>query len=121
MADNETMIPEISMEVEVSNMTQTAVDPTLSVAGMAADAKATGDAIADLAADVSGIFSNLYPVGSVYISVASSLPAIISAIGTWTEIAIPMTWGDIKTGTRNYSETDNEFVPGNMHFWLRTS
>ena len=39
-------IPEVSFEVEVSNVVQAPIDDTLSISGEAADAKATGDAIA---------------------------------------------------------------------------
>ena len=180
-------VPEIELEMEVSGMTQTAVDKTLSIADMAADAKATGDAIqavaedlADLGADVADIeqwtgediplntqegaptvaeavgsntervnaieawtgeniplnseenaptiaeavasvFANLYPVGSLYVTAAEELPEVIGASGTWVEVAIPLTWGDIKNGSRSYVETETGFTPGNLHFWLRTA
>lgn len=147
-------VPEIEQEVEVFGMMQTPVDKTLAVSDMAADAKATGEAIAavaediaDLAADVADIqewtaedipmsgsagaqsvaaaiesmFANLYPVGSLYITAAESLPSSISDIGTWEEVAVPLTWGDIKKGSRNYEETDENFESGNLHMWLRTA
>lgn len=48
-------IPEITMEVEAYQMVQTAVDKTLSIAEMAADAKAVGDAIGDIEASISDL------------------------------------------------------------------
>lgn len=180
-------VPVVEVEMEVSGMTQTAVDKTLSIADMAADAKATGDAIdqvagdvADLAADVAdieqwtgediplnsennapsvadavatnaediadikqwtgedlplntqssatiaeafaSIFANLYPVGSLYITAAEQLPSWISSAGTWVEVKIPITWGDMKNGTRSFviPEEGETFNPGTLHFWLRT-
>lgn len=45
-------IPEIEMEVELFQMVQTAVDKTLSVADMAADAKAVGDELDAIQMDI---------------------------------------------------------------------
>lgn len=212
-------IPEISFTVEPSQNVQTPVDKTLSIDEMAADAKATGDAIAnvqsavsDVAADVlviqgwsgedlkvdstqgadtiadaisgindeitgikawtgedinvntaqnaetiaeaiagiqedigtiqewtgddipysaenstpissviASIFSQLYPVGSLYVSAEAIVPASLIAIGTWTEVAIPLTWGDIHHGTRSYVEVTNGYAAGSLHYWLRTA
>ena len=47
-------IPEVNFEVEVSNVVQAPIDPTLKIEGMAADAKATGDAIDALDTELSG-------------------------------------------------------------------
>ena len=121
-------IPEISMEVAVSGMTQTAVDKSLSITDMAADAKATGDAIstamadiADLAADIAIVAGKAYPVGSVFMTIENSLPSDISAVGTWVEIGITATWAQLKTGKRGYLELDSGDVGGTLHFWLRTA
>lgn len=69
----------------------------------------------------SNIFASLYPVGSVYMTTESSLPAVIGAIGTWVEIAIPLKHGDEKNGTRSYVEVEEGFTPGSLHFFLRTA
>lgn len=157
-------VPEIEMEMEVSGMTQAAVDKTLSIADMAADAKATGDAIqavaedlSDLAADVSDIeewtgedlnvnsdeqsptiaeaitsivetinglseqiLAAVFPVGSVYTSTAGTMPEAIAAIGTWTEIRVPLRWNDMKNGTRTFEVVEAGFTPGELRMWLRT-
>ena len=176
-------VPEISVSLEVSGMTQTAVDKTLSIEDMAADAKATGDAIAnvaddllDLAADVGAIedwtgedidvsttdstsiaeaigsleanvgeiqewtgedipvssedertiaeaisdaFASTYPVGTVYMTTEDTLPESIQAVGTWVEIRVPLTWNDIKTGSRSFEEVGVGFTSGTLHFWRR--
>lgn len=140
-------VPEIEVEADVFGMIQYPTDKTLSIADMPADAKETGDAIADLLADIgslenrtgadiplnstssapsiaeaiANIYSGLYPVGSVYTTTESALPASIATIGTWTEIAIPLKHGDEKNGTRNYVEAGEGFTPGNLHFFLRTA
>ena len=48
--DPEELTEEITYTVEDANVIPTPIDPTLSIAGEAADAKATGDAIAAIAA-----------------------------------------------------------------------
>ena len=114
-------MPEIELEVEVFGMTQAAVDKTLSIPDMAADAKAVGDATADIESAVADHFSNMYPVGSVYITSAETLPQVISTIGTWEEIAMPLRLTDIRNGSRTYIEPEEGFVPGNLHLWMRTA
>ena len=116
-------IPEVTMEVEVYGTTQTPVDATLSISEMAADAAATGAAIAavaedvtELAADVAAILGTTYPVGSIYMTIEDSVPEDMP--GTWTEILIPLTWGDATSGTRSYSAGTGT---GTVHFFLRTA
>lgn len=77
-------------------------------------------AFAGMEAALDSVFANLYPVGSVYISAAETLPTVIIDIGTWVEVAVPLTWGDIRTGSRSYVEPETGFTAGNLHFWLRT-
>ena len=120
MADTENSIetqgiPEITLQLEVMDTVQAPVDATLSIAGQAADAKATGDAIIAAQATLQAAINALFPVGSVYASVSSSAPAFY---GTWVEIIMPATWGDIEDGMRSY--VDNTGT-GTLHFWRRTA
>lgn len=149
---NELGIPQISLTVSPSQNVMTPVDATLSIADMAADAKATGDAIGNIGADISDLTQQvdgidaktgedipltsedgsitiaellpaLYPVGSIYATANGSLPDILSALGAWEEVYMPLKWGDIKYGTRSYepaSEAPGGIEHGNMHYWLRT-
>lgn len=147
------------------------IDPTLTQSMVAAEAKATGDAIESLRAEITGDIGNIetemsdfegsvqgqiddlseevtgqiedltqsigtrldefetevegeidaipeimFPVGSIYMTTNASVPAGIP--GTWTEILIPMTWNDLKNGTRNWQEAGQ--TGGTVHFFLRT-
>lgn len=56
-----------------------------------------------------------YPVGSIYMSTSSTAPAFG---GTWQEIKIPMTWGDLEDGNRSYAVGEGT---GTIHFWKRIS
>lgn len=147
-------VPVIEVEVDVFGMAMYPTDKTLSVEDMPADAKATGDAIAEansdiaemlldikdlqertgadiplnrdagaptIAAAIANTFGNTYPVGSVYISAADSLPSEIAAIGTWVEIAMPIRLVDIKKGSRTYAEAGQDYEHGNLRMWLRTA
>lgn len=148
------------------------IDSTLTISGAAAEAKATGDAIESLRAEITGdigdieteisdfesdvqgqiddlseevtgqiedltesigtridefetevegeidaIPGTMFPVGSIYMTTNASVPAGIP--GTWTEILIPMTWNDLKNGTRSWQEAGQ--TGGTVHFFLRTA
>ena len=123
MADNpntensieESGIPEITLTLSVMETVQAPIDDTLSIAGEAADAKATGDAIANVQTVLTAAIAALFPVGSVYASVNDTAPAFY---GTWTEITMPATWGDIEDGMRSYTDGTGT---GTLHFWRRTA
>ena len=120
MADTENSIdtqgiPEITLGLEVMETVQAPVDATLSIAGEAADAKATGDAIANLQTALTAAIAALFPIGSIYVSMSSTAPAFY---GTWVEIVMPATWGDIEDGMRTCTPGTGT---GNMHFWKRTA
>ena len=122
-------IPEITLALEVQTTVQAPVDDTLSIAGQAADAKATGDAI-DAAktelqgeidaveSSVGGIANTLFPVGSVYISTSGTAPTFGGENWNWQEIMIPVTQGDLMDGSRSYAAVGSN-TPGTLHFWLR--
>ena len=123
-------IPEVSFTLEVSNVQQAPVDDTLSIAGEAADAKATGDAIAQAKADlqeeineietgVDSVIGKLFPVGSIYVSTSSSAPTFGGTNWNWQEIMIPVKQGDLIDGSRNYAAKGVGDTPGTIHFWLR--
>lgn len=122
-------VPEVTFEVEVSNVVQTPVDDTLSIAGMAADAKATGDAIdaakAELQEEIDAIDTGvdsvpgqLFPVGSIYVTTSATAPTFGGTNWRWKEILLPVTYGDLMSGARDYADVGDE-TPGTVHFWLR--
>ena len=120
MADTENSIetegiPEITFTLEVMDTVPAPVDPTLTIQGQAADAKATGDAIAGLQTTLTAAIAALFPIGSIYVSMSSTAPAFY---GTWVEIVIPATWGDLEDGMRTCTTGTGT---GNMHFWKRTA
>ena len=108
-------IPEISLQLEVMDTVEAPVDDTLSIAGQAADAKATGDAISALETSLTQAIAALFPVGAIYVSTSDTAPAFY---GTWAEIVIPVTHGDLKDGMRSYLAGTGT---GTLHFWRRTA
>ena len=123
-------VPEVSFTVEVSNVQQTPVDDTLSISGMAADAKATGDAIEEakadlqeeidsLATDITSVIGTLFPVGAIYVSTSSTAPTFGGTNWNWQEIMIPVTQGDLMDGARSYAAKTESDTPGTLHFWMR--
>lgn len=119
MAENENSgIPEITFTLEVMDTVTAPVDATLSIEGEAADAKATGDAINALNTTLTAAIAALFPVGSIYVSANSTAPAFY---GTWQEIKMPATWGDIEDGFRSYAEVEDGETTGTLHFWKRTA
>lgn len=120
MADTENNIleegiPVITLELTFMDTVTAPVDPTLSIAGQAADAKATGDAIAALNTALSTAIAALFPIGSIYVSTIATAPVFY---GTWVEITMPATWGDIEDGMRSYVDGTGT---GTLHFWRRTA
>lgn len=123
-------IPEVSFAMEVAETVQAPIDSTLTLEGMAADAKATGDAINAakqelqeeidaIETGVESVAGRLFPVGSVYISTSASAPTFGGTNWRWQEILIPTTWGDLEDGQRSYAEKEEGDTSGSLHFWMR--
>ena len=123
-------IPEVTFTLQVSEVVTTPVDPTLSISGMSADAKATGDAIAQaksdlqeeidtINTDIDSVAGLLFPVGSVYVSTSANAPTFGGELWQWEEILIPVTNGDLMDGQRSYVEKGENVTAGTLHFWLR--
>ena len=123
-------IPEVEFEVEVAQVVQAPIDPTLSIEGMAADAKATGDAIEAakqelqeeidaIETGVESVAGQLFPVGCIYVSTSATAPTFGGTNWRWQEILIPMTWGDLEDGPRSYAEKGENDTAGTLHFWMR--
>lgn len=123
-------IPEIGLQLEVYETVQAPVDPTLTLSGMAADARETGlrinaakqelqteiDGVSESVAAVAGL---LFPVGCIYATTSDTAPTFGGANWNWEEILIPATWGDIEDGSRSYKAKEAEDTPGTLHFWRR--
>jgi hypothetical protein len=134
-------IPEVSFTVEVAQVVQAPIDPTLKIQGMAADAKATGDAIDKVAEDaadaldaavnalqeeideidsgVDSVTGKLFPVGAIYVSTSATAPTFGGTNWRWQEIILPVTQGDLMDGTRSYAAKAEGDTPGTLHFWMR--
>ena len=123
-------IPEVNFTLSVSETVTTPVDDTLSISGMAADAKATGDAIEAAKAelqdeidaietDINAVANLLFPVGSIYVSTSASAPTFGGDNWNWQEILLPVTYGDLIDGTRSYAALTTGDTPGTIHFWRR--
>ena len=115
MADTITDIPVITLTLSVSDTVTAPVDNTLSISGEAADAKATGQALATLQQTLLTSINSLFPIGSIYVSTLSSAPVFY---GTWTEITMPASYGDLEDGMRSYVDGTGT---GTLHFWRRTA
>lgn len=123
-------IPEVNFTLSVAETIQAPVDDTLTISGAAADAKATGDAIAEaksdlqeeidaLDDDMDALPGTFFPVGSIYVSTSSTAPTFGGSNWNWQEIKIPATWGDLEDGFRSYQSVGSGDTPGTLHFWLR--
>lgn len=123
-------IPEITLRPVLYNTVQAPVDATLLIPGQAADAQATGLAIAAAKAaveeevtvvdgKVSALAGLLFPVGSIYVSTSATAPTFGGANWNWQEIMLPATWGDVEDGARSYAAKGANDTPGTVHFWLR--
>lgn len=143
-------IPRIQRSIRVSGMTAYPTDKTLSISGMAADAKETGDRFNDLQADYSEqalailalqnqtgediplnseegaktIAEAIRDIGDVFHPVGSIVMTVSEGEpdleGTWVEIAITATYRQLKNGSHDYHQLIENEESGQVHFWLRT-
>ena len=99
---------------------------------MAADAKATGDAIEaaqtelqaaidELDDDLKAVAGTMFPVGSIYVSTSATAPTFGGENWNWQEIMIPVTNDDLTNGSRSYEAKGESDTPGSVHFWLRVA
>lgn len=100
-------------------LTKDMVDATMTVQGNPPDAKAVGDAIHTLQEAIATSLNEVFPIGSIYMTTLTSVPAVFG--GTWTEILMPLTWNDMKQGTRHYTTVAGATVAGDVHMFLRVA
>lgn len=111
-------IPAIEYEMEVMNEMPRETDKSLTIEDCAADAKATGDAISNLAADISDYEGKapkiVYPIGSIYVSTSSEPPYFPNTY--WQEVIPVATVAQIKSGSMDFTPGVGT---GTAHYWQR--
>lgn len=133
---------EVSMEAVVdelqSNMTELTdrvddltPDTSLAILGRPADAKATGEKISEVNANLqevinglrTSLLSSVYPIGSIYMSISPTEPSTLFG-GTWTQIKDAFLFANGNDASTWFALKADDTITANsvkVYMWKRTA